>query len=103
MENVSSGGFFAKLFGSSDAQKFDQTKNQLAKNNSLANEPGIKVRVTKEYIKENGTTVKGTKGDDVFIIDADVKKYKIQGNGGNDKLVIKKELPKIDFQKLPNE
>ena len=63
---------------------------------------GIKLHVTKDYVNQYGKIIVGTKGNDIFIIDADVN-VKVKGNGGKDKIIVKKPKPKISFPKLPNE
>ncbi len=112
MTDISIKDVFTNVFGSEkettfdqvkDKAKLDRSKSDKAQETPLEKLKGVKIHVTKEYVKEHGTTIVGTKGDDIFIVDADVKKFDIKGNGGKDKVVIKKPLPEISFPKLPNE
>ena len=85
-----------------DDKPVSNSENKQSQENPVKKTPGVKIHVTKEYVKKHGSTIVGTKGDDVFVVDADVKTFKIKGNGGKDKLVMKKPKPSIEFPKLPN-
>ncbi len=129
MTDFSIANVVANVFGSDKNVTFDQAKEKAKaqrsenstapkiKNDSdhkemsangvtekpLEKQKGVLIHVTKEYVKEHGSTIIGTKGDDVFVIDADVKNFSVKGNGGKDKLILKKPAPTIEFPKLPNE